>query len=416
MFLVYGVLAGDAEAEKDEGRQGARTLERQPTISFLAYPLVDYDAFLEQTLLNSRAIERLQHDAEEDEAASLSEKISERIVFEDAVVDSIMNGGDDGDESGYGSEKAAVDMNLDEDSHSTGAGKPIGVSSSSGVKVIKKGIGRLKSPSRAAQQPLDVTTESLRRKLLGPASVRKSLGSKLDSSSFASMHVGLKSPSRRKSAGGTLFSRSNVLPGSGQNDDIPDLMTMLKLKKKQSSERSRKQEDDSSFSSSQPITSSSKERASLARSVTEDNLGSSRSSTNPFLDTLKSLQNEHCSEQADVREPAFESPVAEAPSPFVASTQARSRPVTLPSSLSNLGGTSSSSSSKSIEAQNKATIKGLIKSVLRKINIGSDHEDFEACAGVLYEGVKVAMRRDIATKRYHLEELERLMDRHAALL
>ncbi|KAF9924246.1 hypothetical protein BGZ67_009450, partial [Mortierella alpina] len=62
------------------------------------------------------------------------------------------------------------------------------------------------------------------------------------------------------------------------------------------------------------------------------------------------------------------------------------------------------------------TIKGLIKSVLRKINIGSDHEDFEACAGVLYEGVKVAMRRDITTKRYHLEELERLMDRHAALL
>ncbi|KAG9326067.1 hypothetical protein KVV02_002755, partial [Mortierella alpina] len=276
---------------------------------------------------------------------------------------------------------------------------------------------RLKSPSRAPQQPLDVTTESLRRKLLGPGSIRKSLGNKLDGSSFSSMHVGLKSPSRRKSAGGTFSSRSDLVG----IDEIPDLMTMMRMKRKQNEERSQAQaQDDSSpFLNPSTVTSSSRGTVSLTRSVTEGRLGSSQSSNNPFLDTLKSLQDEPESEQEDSSGPASRSTL-EAPSPFISSSHSKARPGALPSGLASLNtsssSSSSSSSSKSIEAQNKATIKGLIKSVLRKINIGSDHEDFEACAGVLYEGVKVAMRRDITTKRYHLEELERLMDRHAALL
>ncbi|KAF9562007.1 hypothetical protein EC968_005410 [Mortierella alpina] len=502
MFVVYGVLDG-AKADTQDDTHNADVSHRSgnsessnPTLSFLAHPLVELSDFLEQTLLNSRSMEQLQRDLE-DEGANFPPHVStvEHVHYEDAIVDSIMNGRDEGYISGNGSEKATVPyMDIDEDellcqelellvaldrsktwspytvlpplnddlpsnsgsSRSKDAPKqrtlartqtlnrmtfsskegstrsvnswarhrsmgdpdhedfkPVIALSNIPAKAAKKGLGRLKSPSRAPQQPLDVTTESLRRKLLGPGSIRKSLGNKLDGSSFSNMHVGLKSPSRRKSAGGTFPSRSDLTG----NDEIPDLMTMMRMKRKQNEERSQAQAQNGSspFLNPATVTSSSRGTASLARSVTEASFSGSCPSTNPFLDTLKSLQDEPESEQEDSSRPASRSTL-ESPSPFISSSQAKARTAALPSGLPSLSVSSTSSSSKSIEAQNKATIKGLIKSVLRKINIGSDHEDFEACAGVLYEGVKVAMRRDITTKRYHLEELERLMDRHAALL
>ncbi|KAF9945715.1 hypothetical protein BGZ70_003652 [Mortierella alpina] len=442
-------------------------------------------------------MEQLQRDFEDDEGANFSPHMDtvEYVHYEDAIVDSIMNGCGEESESGYGSEKTtAPDMDVDEDeslrqelefltalernktwspyivlpppntespcssgslrskdaskqrtlartqtlnrmafSGKDGSSrsvnswtrhrsmgdpphedfKPMAAPSNIPAKAAKKGIGRLKSPSRAPQQPLDVTTESLRRKLLGPGSIRKPLSSKMDGSSFSSMHVGLKSPSRRKSAGGSFSSRSDLTG----NDGIPDLMTMMRMKRRQNEERSQAlaQDDASPFLNLSTAASSSRSTATFTRSVTESSLGSSRPSSNPFLDTLKSLQDEPESEQEDNSGTASGS-IVEAPSPFISSSHSKARPPALPSGLASLNTSSPSSSPKSIEAQNKATIKGLIKSVLRKINIGTDHEDFEACAGVLYEGVKVAMRRDITTKRYHLEELERLMDRHAALL
>ncbi|CAO3573685.1 unnamed protein product [Mortierella alpina] len=503
MFLVYGVLDGDQAGTRDDtshiksSHKSSSSESSHPTISFLAHPLMELSDFLEETLLNSRSMEQLQRDLENDNGANLSPHMEtvDHVHYEDAIVDSIMNGCGEEYESGYGSEKAtAPDVDIDEDgslrqelefltalerskawspytvlpppntesSCSSGSlrskdgskertlartqtlnrmafsskdgptrsvnswtrhrsmgdpvredFKPVAVSSNNPAKVAKKGLGRLKSPSRAPQQPLDVTTESLRRKLLGPGSIRKPLSSKLDGSSFSSMHVGLKSPSRRKSAGGSFSSR-NDLTG---NDDIPDLMTMMRMKRRQNEQRSQTlaQDEGSPFMNPLATTSSSRSTATLTRSVTESSLGSSHPSSNPFLDTLKSLQDEPESEQEDNSGTASGS-IVEASSPFISSSHSKARPPALPSGLASLNASSSSSSSKSIEAQNKATIKGLIKSVLRKINIGTDHEDFEACAGVLYEGVKVAMRRDITTKRYHLEELERLMDRHAALL
>ncbi|KAF8963060.1 hypothetical protein BGZ46_001055 [Entomortierella lignicola] len=91
-------------------------------------------------------------------------------------------------------------------------------------------------------------------------------------------------------------------------------------------------------------------------------------------------------------------------------------PSSVRGSLPSISGTSSSSSAKSIEASNKSTVKGLTVSVLSKINIPKDHADFKECASNLYRSVTFAMRKDIASRRYNLEEVERLMDRHAALL
>ncbi|KAF8922940.1 hypothetical protein BGZ58_003559, partial [Dissophora ornata] len=66
------------------------------------------------------------------------------------------------------------------------------------AKVIRKGNSRLKSPSRAPQQMLGVTTESLRRRLLGPGSVRTELS--LVSSSSISPSLSTKSIEARNKA------------------------------------------------------------------------------------------------------------------------------------------------------------------------------------------------------------------------
>ncbi|KAG0260077.1 hypothetical protein BG011_002148 [Mortierella polycephala] len=475
MFLVYGTLSSNGGSEVQHDTDFSQADSRDPTVAFFAYPLVDQANFLEQTLLNSRTLDQLRQDAEENDVAdlALSEDTGEFIQFDDPAVDSIMNGSDDGSESGYGSDWALhtnIDVDKDESLRQeiellkaleriktwspytvlappdiqTSNNASINSSSSSrdGVKdrllsrtqtldrmafanrgsssraanswsrhksmdghsgrsqqeldptitesgVMRKGISRLKSPTRAPQQPLDVTTESLRRKLLGPGSIRKPAGPKsLGSSSYTTMHVGSKSPLRRKSGGGM----SSYLLGQ---EDIPDLTAMLKMKKKQNYGQLGTAADD------------------LPLSATHDTFGGRRSTTqpNPFLDTPKSAQGEQDSQiQMSRRRTAQHS------TSFASSSRSKSRPAALPTELATIRGASSSSSSNSVEARNKATVKSLTKSILAKINIRSDHEDFTECAAVLYRGVKFAMRKDIATKVYHLEELERLMDRHAALM
>ncbi|KAF9184185.1 hypothetical protein BGZ51_003503 [Haplosporangium sp. Z 767] len=474
MFLVYGALSNNSGSEVQHDTNFSQADNRDPTVSFFAYPLVDQAKFLEQTLLNSRTLNQLRQDAEENDAAdlALSEDTGEFVQFDDPAIDSIMNGGDDGSESGYGSGWALhTDIDIDKDeslqeeiellkalertktwSPYTVLAPPdtqtsnlasINSSSSSrdgakdrllsraqtldrmafankssssraanswsrhksmdghsgqlqqeldsaitGSRAARKGISRLKSPTRAPQQPLDVATESLRRKLLGPGSVRKPAGPKsLGSSSYTTMHVGSKSPLRRKSGGGM----SSYHLGQG---DIPDLTTMLKMKKKQNYGQLVTVLDDLPLSATQGTLSG-------RRSITQPN---------PFLDTSRSVQGEQDSQIQMGHKQNQHS------TPFTSSSQSKSRPATLPAELATIKGASSSSSSNSVEARNKATVKSLTKSTLAKINIRSDHEDFAECAAVLYRGVKFAMRKDIATKVYHLEELERLMDRHAALM
>ncbi|KAG0336374.1 hypothetical protein BG000_006631 [Podila horticola] len=270
----------------------------------------------------------------------------------------------------------------------------------------RKGIGRLKSPSRAPQQALDLSSESLRRRLLGPGSIRKSHGGRIESG--ASIPAGLKSPSRRKSAS-SHTNRMNMAPGA-----LLDLTTMMMMKKKQNAslavEASPFDTGSGSLSSPSARTSSTSRLAS----VTQDSLGglglTRPKSSGSLLSTLQSIRDQG-NEQQESRTADLEKATPLGPptkSRSSSGSKSKVPSASLPTDLP--------STSKSIESRNKATVQGLTKSILSKINIGPDHEDYKECAANLYRSVKFAMRKDITTKLYHLEELERLMDRHAALL
>lgn len=123
MFLVYGVLDDDkASTQNDthhaeECHWSSQSESGHPIISFLAHPLVEMSEFLEQTLLNSRSMEQLKRDLEDDEGTNTPPRMGTlaHVHYEDAIVDSIMNGCGEEDESGYGSEKAtAPDMDIGE--------------------------------------------------------------------------------------------------------------------------------------------------------------------------------------------------------------------------------------------------------------------------------------------------------------
>ncbi|KAF9151732.1 hypothetical protein BG015_006279 [Linnemannia schmuckeri] len=504
MFLVYGALVKE---KQPAGRHA------EPIISFFAYPLVDQASLMDHMLLNARSLDRMK---QETEKADLGlERVAEDFVsYDDPMVNSIMNGCDSEQESGYSSDQVTrKDIDLDEDDslhqemellraiernkswapyvvtsttlppplpgpistttestntsaaaskearnehslsraqtmdnvglsrkdgssrstlatafsrhrsmdgHTSGSGGGLASAlvdatsgSSASTRPVRKGISRIKSPSRASQRPLDVTTEGLRR---------------------------MKSPSRRAAASGSRGSSSPAIA-----DDIPDLMTMMKMKKRQNIERAALAaatagvgdggNGDDPFSASSPL------RSRVAKGVS--GRGSSRSGgsdsagrSNPFLVTLKNIQSE---EQQDViptqkqehqrqvqdddemleAKPTRLAATAAAPaaSSQASSSYSRSQPAPLPAAPSLVGDVSTTfTSSKSIESRNQATIKGLTASVLSKNNIGTDHEEFEECADHLYRTVTFAMRKDITTKVYHLEELERLMDRHASMM
>ncbi|KAG0287191.1 hypothetical protein BGZ96_008870 [Linnemannia gamsii] len=366
------------------------------------------------------------------------------------------------------------------DGHSFVSGKGlasalVGATSSGTVttRPVRKGIGRIKSPSRAPQKPLDVTTEGLRRKLLGPGSIRKSSTSNTNTNatindggttedgtarrtSFSSMHIGMKSPSRRAAASGSRGSSSPAIA-----DDIPDLMTMMKMKKRQNIERAalaaaaaatagdgEGDNGEDPFLAPSPLRSRATKREYGRASGGKSGRGGSAAHSNPFLVALKTIQSEEQQEEAPQQrqehvlqqqqesvqqqnqqnkddEEMFEALPVKVTTPAAASTasiqasasHSRSQPAPLPAVSTLVGDTSTTStSSKSIESRNQATIKGLTASVLSKNNIGSDHEEFEECADHLYRTVTFAMRKDITTKVYHLEELERLMDRHASMM
>ncbi|KAG0241401.1 hypothetical protein BGW41_005972 [Actinomortierella wolfii] len=71
---------------------------------------------------------------------------------------------------------------------------------------------------------------------------------------------------------------------------------------------------------------------------------------------------------------------------------------------------------KSIKEQNENTIKSLMVATLSKHNVHEDQQDYDQCAQMLLTSATFAMRRDIDTKLYTLHEVEKIMDRAAALL
>ena len=105
MFLVYGALVKENQP---------LTRHAEPIISFFAYPLVDQASLMDHILLNTRSLDRMKQDA--DKAAVEPARVVEDFVsYDDPVVDSIMNGCDSEQESGYSSDRAARGgMDLDE--------------------------------------------------------------------------------------------------------------------------------------------------------------------------------------------------------------------------------------------------------------------------------------------------------------
>lgn len=207
---------------------------------------------------------------------------------------------------------------------------------------VRKGMGRLKSPSRAPQQPLDLSTESLRRKLLGPGSIRKSLGGRIES--VASIPAGLKSPSRRKSAGANT--RMNMAIS-----ELPDLTTMMMMKKRQNAslavEASPFEVDNDPLSSPSARTSSTVRPAS-ATQVSLGNVGLTRpKSSGSLLSTLQSIRDQDTSQESrtdDIEKVTSPAPPAKPRSS--SSSKSKVQSASLPTDLPL--------TSKSVESRNKA--------------------------------------------------------------
>ncbi|KAF9302656.1 hypothetical protein BGZ74_005033 [Mortierella antarctica] len=472
MFLIYAALDNGDDLDFNDNRHDASDASGHtitiPVISYYAYPLMDPSQPLGMTLLNPGITDLFQQTGSTAAMESLTDSTG-YFEDDDPMVESILNGnGND-----KGSDVSQIYTEVDEDEASwmelsllesldrsrmwspytvlapkdsaNGASdrsfsrsktmNEVSASTKDGSRrlsstlsrhrsegsygqrssdqnlterqsaAMRKGIGRLKSPSRAPQQPLDLSTESLRRKLLGPGSVRKAFGGRIES--VASMPAGLKSPSRRKSAGSNA-SRMNMAPGA-----LPDLTTMMMMKKKQNA--SLAIEASPFEADNDPLSSPSTRASSMSRpsSATQDGLGgiglTRPKSSSSLLSTLQSIRDQDNEQEGHTENlEKVAPPGPRTKSRFSSSSTSKAPSASLPTDLP--------STSKSIESRNKATIQGLTKSILSKINIGSDHEDYKECAANLYRSVKFAMRKDIATKVYHLEELERLMDRHAALL
>ncbi|KAI7825115.1 hypothetical protein BC939DRAFT_476345 [Gamsiella multidivaricata] len=347
MFLVYGVLV-----DNDQEQDSLESNGRLRTMCFYAYPLVDHEKFLEVVLLNVRSLDRLKQEAEDVQLDhhTLSEDPETYIQYEDPVKNSIMNGCDNEQETGYESDwVSAFDMEVDKDG------------SSQQDTELLMALERSKSWS-----PYTVLPPPNTSLLSGAPSNPKDI------------------PSDR------ILSRSQTLDRVGvtsKDSSARSLNALARHRSMDSAAGSKLQ----LATISRTLSSSTTPKA--PRKGIRHLKSPSRAPQQPLDLTTEGLRRKLLGPES-IR--------AELPSTNT----------TLPSSSPSL----SSSSTKSIEARNKATVKGLTISTLSIINITPDHEDFKECAANLYRSVTFAMRKDIGTRRYHLEELERLMNRHAALL
>ncbi|KAF9433686.1 hypothetical protein BGZ76_009116 [Entomortierella beljakovae] len=361
MFLVYGKLTSSTfdnpQASQTSGHSKKTTFKEPPIVSFFASPLVDYTGFTERLLLNTRSFDQFVQEAEESQISNsvLSDGSSETFVrYENPEVDSIMNGSESGYNSGNESDQTSPeDMEIDEDG------------SLHQEMEILRALERSKtwSPYTVLAPPAVPTTElntppssTSKDRILS----RSITGDGLPSSKDASMRS--SSLSRHKSMD-SFGKSSQAIPGNNSNTKI---------------------EVHSNITSSSSVIRPSKKGISRMKSP-------SRAPQQPLDITTESLRRKLLGTSS------------------VRGEQSSSSKQTATSSSSN-------STSKSIEASNKSYVKNLTTSALAKINISKEHEDYKECVKNLYRSVTFAMRKDIATKKYSLEELEQLMDKHAGLL
>ncbi|KAF9173955.1 hypothetical protein BGX20_001538 [Mortierella sp. AD010] len=360
MFLVYGMLVdNNPHLATDLENHGKTSHKELPTISFFAYPLVDQTSFSEQILLNTRSLEQIKQDAEDARLSDplLSGDLKEPYVrYEDPDVDSIMNGSDGEQESEQDSNQTIFGMGLDED--------------------------------KSLNQEMEILRALERSKTWSPYTVLSPPSA--PSSESGSISGSKDVPKDR------VLSRSHTL----------DVLTIANKDTSARSTLSRHKSMDADGKSKHPMA------------MTSDGInGKVNTKVDSRLSRNLTVAIAKVSRKGLSR---MKSPSRAPQQPLDVTTESLRRKLLGPGSVR--GGLPSSSrvspspSTKSTESSNKATVKGLVVSALSKINISQDHEDFKECAANLYRSVTFAMRKDIASRRYNLEELERLMDRHAALL
>ncbi|KAF9112705.1 hypothetical protein BGX27_002926 [Mortierella sp. AM989] len=361
MFLVYGMLADNKDDNINPAKDSTHNMKAPhrtlPTISFFAYPLVDHSSFSEQVLLNTRSLEQIKQDAEE---AWLSDPLllgdtvdGSHVLYEDPEVDSIMNGTDN----------EQVSTQLSNQTNFT--------------------YMELDDEDKTLHQEMEILRALERSKTWSPYTVL--VPPNAPSSDSASTSSTKDIPKDR------VLSRSHTLDGLAITNRDSNIRSSL----------SRHKSMDSHGRSRQFSTIDSKVSTKV------DSLSNSNTGNTVSKASRKGISR-------------MKSPSRAPQQPMDVATESLRRKLLGPGSvrggLPSISSISSSSTTKSVEASNKATVKSLTVSVLSRINISRDHDDFKMCATNLYRSVTFAMRKDIASRRYNLEELERLMDRHAALL
>ncbi|KAG0306122.1 hypothetical protein BGZ98_002938 [Dissophora globulifera] len=360
---------GSSASTKPTSDQGKK--DGLPTMSFFAYPLVDQARFSEEVQLNVRAVDRLRQDAEEAHKTDLARpaETGKHVIYEDPDVDSIMNGGDgDGQDSVYRSEwSLSVDMDVD---------------------------GLVDASLRQEMEMLEALERS---KTWSPYTVMTPPAAPL--STTGTHHTSTNSKDASKDR---ILSRSQTFV------DIKDRSARMPG----TWGRHRSMDSHGGITASNTTHSVTATANSIA--ATTKATISAMASTTTARATIapRTIRKEPSRRKSPSRAPQ---------QPLDVTTESLRRKLLGPgltrTELPSISSISSTvSATKSVEARNKATVKSLTSATLSKINIAPDHEDFKECASNLYRSVTFAMRKDIGKRRYHLEELERLMDRHAALL
>ncbi|ORZ19186.1 hypothetical protein BCR41DRAFT_421369 [Lobosporangium transversale] len=388
MFLVYGILDGNSD-----NNHGYVSETNVPTISFFAYPLVDQVNLSEQIFLNSRSLERLKQDTEAAQfssadvelfrdniklGASIGADAEAYIQYEDPIVNSIMNGSENDDDtneedSGHVSHWSAfLDMNVDED------------------KSLRQEIEMLRALERSKTWTPYIVPLPQADRTLSAQTISLS-------SATAKDNLKERALTRTQTLNRMAFANKDVSSDTGHTLSRHRSMDSHVVGCKQTISNGMDIADQTAATTTMTATIP----ASTASSTKVSRTVSATKVIRKGLSRVKS-------------------PSRAPQQPLDVTTESLRRRLLGPGSI-RTGLPSASfipltTSTKSIEAHNKATIKGLLAPVLSRINITTDHEDYKECAANLYRSVTFAMRKDITSRQYHLDELERLMDRHAALL
>ncbi|KAI1299793.1 hypothetical protein EDD11_006426 [Mortierella claussenii] len=353
MFLVYGVL-GDKDA--------VNSSSAVPTMSFFAYPLVDHAGFSEQMFLNTRYLEQLRQNVDQAHTAegllspSDTDPDDAHIQYDHPMVDSIMNGLTEAEDDELEWMESA-DMDLDED------------------KSLQQEMELLQALERSKSwSPYTV--------LAPPPPAPSSNPFSSSSSSATNNNFALISKDAAKDR---MFSRTQTLDRMAFAAKGPS--------SRSTNAWSRHRSLDSHTTihgqiSSSTCTSTSTLLPTLTHTTSTGTTGSRRTIT---ANTTRTISTKVIRKGVG----RAKSPSRAPQQPLDMTTESLRRkllgPGSVRSELPSINSMSPATSTKSIEARNKATVKGLVASVLSKINIGADHEDYKECAANLYRSVTFAM-------------------------